>query len=202
MKNKEFYDEQTAKRYLRNSVIRYKNAPILITSIEHINQDGILGKEWKVGYNRVGTNMPGIFFLPNPMVNFNPVPLGMMNGIQHTFYVSRAPIRAWKIGLSEENCNFHSVLSDNYPAQENMILSFSGRHVGLTIEGKYPTYKEGLKQLNGETQSVGISRSFAMNKRGLIYKTMPMPVGVCKDTGPKLLEEFAYLEQVMRKELQ
>ena len=201
MKNITFYDEHTARSYLINSIIRYKNTPIMITEVQETLDNN---KQFRVTFNRLGDHNNRLLFLPDRQIDMNPVPLGMLNGNKTSCFVSRIPVRNWKIGLSAQNCHFKPILRQRLDegGEEEDTFFLASVAMKNTIEGKYPSYATCYRSIiAGNRQTYAFSRRFAIDRQGLSYKSIDEPIGICEKTKPQLFDQYQYLEQVLEKDL-
>ena len=204
MKNKVFWDEQHAKLYLNNSVIRYKNLPIFIQDIQEV-----LGKnnKFKVIYNILGQDEAKILFLPNKNIDMNPVPLGFLNSNVTSWYISRIPVRNWKIGLNHKSFSYSIALSNHQrnrkEERELFELRVDSKELKNCILGKYPSYRRSREKVdNGERICYAFSRRFAIHKKGLIYKCFNDPVGkLYINRLPVLLDKYEFLAEILEEDL-
>lgn len=205
MIQKKFFDEQHARTYLIGSIIRYKNKPIYIKDLQNTERGGDHLKKYKVIYTPVGEDDNSILFIPNARIDMTPVPLGMMNTNSHTWYVQRNPSRGWKVGLDSSNISYQIISGQ---ALENMGKNkpnhgFNSRYLNKCIMGDYPTYKEALRKISeGDRFSTAFSRKFAVNRGGLVFKSIDDTIGVCERKGPVLFDHFQYLQEVLEEDME
>lgn len=146
------------------SVCMHKNKPYLI---KNINPDHVA----------VCTNLltQRVEYIPIDEENFTAPTqrLGYVNIDGGVVYVSRVPIRRYKVGLSKENTTF-SVVNCNYHegAAEAVrrLKSLSSIELGDCIMGKYPTLQQAVKLIQKGSHAVAFDRQFALQGGSIYYK--------------------------------
>lgn len=200
--SKEFYDENHARTYLIGGIIRFKNKPIYIRDLQEADRQG---KKYKIIYSHVGDTNNLILFFPHDELNMKPVPLGMMDTQNTTWYVQRHPSRGWKIGLNSDNISYQRISGQkrDRPRNEHPNLQFNCTPLANCISGTYLTYKQALKTIiEGDRASAAFSRKFAINRGGLIFKSIDDTVGICERKGPILFDHFQYLQEVLEEDME
>lgn len=201
-KYKGFFNLHQMQMYLMHSVIRLDEKPIYITDIEEQGERNYLyyctlGKERKS--NRININ--------SAQVNFNPVPLGLINNNGSIAVVSRSPARMWKIGLHNSNTHWDALFNEKRKdLPDPLLLSDALRK---TIENVYPTLAETIKQIQEmkKAGSIAFNRHFCLAKGSegakirLFYYKFDTPVGVVPNDKPVLFNVFKFLEEHLRDEL-
>ena len=205
MKHKEFYDEHHARSYLIGSIIRLGKQPIFIRELQAAEEQRI-NKKFRVIYSRVGEHNNSILFLPNSNINMIPVPLGMMSTEEGTWYVQRQPTRGWKIGLNPENISYQIIsgrpVKNIGLRREQPDVSFNSQELNNCILGNHPSYNDALQLvMKGNKHSQAFSRQFAINRGGLVFKSIDDTVGVCERNKPILFDHFQYLQEVLEEDL-
>lgn len=142
------------------SIIFYKGDPIMCRGAAGVDTLAYekLGPNYREGQHQIGNVNDDNF-------SDGPFKLGWLNGIggidddgnviKSICYVSRAPVRRWKQGLSSEN------------------LVFTGGHCSFNnacrmtefvdmLKGKYPSYAQSWKALSKETRRLAYNRHFAI----------------------------------------
>lgn len=206
MGHKKFYDEQHAKTYLIGGIIRLNDKPIFIRDLQETADGARKGSRFRVTYSLVGEENNSIVFLPNIKINMMPVPLGMMDTDEETWYVQRNPSRGWKIGLNTDNISYQLIsgqknirVTGGFPRPD---ILFNSNFLYDCIVGRHPSYKEALKTVSqGDRFSQAFSRQFAVNRGGLVFKSVDDTVGVCERNKPILFDHFQYLQEVLEEDL-
>lgn len=206
MASKKFYDEQHARTYLIGGIIRLSGKPILIRDLQAAAGGPRDNSRFRLTYSNVGEENNSIAFLPNDKVNMLPVPLGMMDTDEETWYVQRNPSRGWKIGLSPDNISYQLISGrkekNNGLVNPRIDGGFNSKFLYNCIIGKHPSYKEALKAISqGDRFSQAFSRQFAVNRGGLVFKSIDDTVGVCEQNKPVLFDHFQYLKEVLEEDL-
>lgn len=199
MRTKEFYDLDHAQRYITQSVIRIKGKPAYVATAAPADNGFILGYyDMPMNGTRDTVNYT---IHKRDEVDMNPFPLGMLavskkDKIKGSYYLSRIPVRAWKIGLTESNLRFDAVCEKRMPEMDPRTLLYSHSFVD-TVAGKYPELDEALKLSFDRKLPIAFSRRFAVNCEKLLYKTFQVPVGEIRDRHPHLFDNFKHLTQVL-----
>lgn len=202
MRTKEFYDHNHAERYLTSSIIRIKDKPIWISSTQ-VADDGFVLKYKHLPLEN--SNRGYQYTLHSRShVDMNPVSLGMLaihkeDKLVGSLYVSRIPLRAWKIGLTEGNVSMQPTCDKLFPQYSVRDLFYSKAFVN-TVLGKYPSIKEAIKLSFDRQLPIAFTRRFAVDGGKLLYKALGCPVGWIKDNEPYLSENFQHLSQVLKED--
>lgn len=141
------------------SIIFYKGDPVMCAGAvgEGIAYEK-LGPKYREGEQQLGKADDDDF-------SDGPFKLGWLNGIgavdddgnliKSICYVSRAPVRRWKQGLSSENLVFvGSYCSFNNACRMPEFVDM--------LKGKYPSYTQGWKVLSKDIRRIAYSRHFAI----------------------------------------
>lgn len=198
MRNKTFYNSEHANQYLRSSVIRVDDDPVLV---EGVNRG-------KMYYSHLGRRLaPGeelkSLSIKSPRINMNPVKLGFINFRQfddkwRSFRSFRAPHRQWRIGLTRS-----TFVIDPHSTPDLRDLIFNSGAIVDTIKNKFPSWEKALSELdNGNVDSIAFSREFSVNKDGkihYIYQPLTRPVGKIYRDDIQLNDNFIYLSEVLER---
>ena len=159
MKEKTFFDEQHARTYLVGSIIRLGGEPIIINDVQYTEHQR---DSLRLVYYHLGNQDSALTFLPNKQIDMEPVPLGMMNGEENTWYIQRHPARGWKVGLCRDNISYHNINQNHHDQRPNS--GFNSIYLKHCILGVYPSYIKALKIISeGDRPSMAFSRRFAIN---------------------------------------
>lgn len=205
MKNKPFYDVEHANRYLSASVIRVKDAPVMVQGVrgEGLRRAVILYNALHLADDEV-KEVP----LTSPTVDMDPVPLGFVTysrfgNPSRMCVVSRNPVRDWKVGLARGNIRIegHPTYGGETPERADMMRS---RALADTIMGVFPSMRQAIKQVQaGGAVGVAFSRRFGLggNSR-LYYYALPAAVGRIYDNNTVVLDkDYEYLSQVLQEDM-
>lgn len=210
MRTKCFFDYVHAHRYLSGSVILYDGQPVYV--MECFGE----GDELGAVIRKVGRNWrqdSGRIMFNDPLVDMTPIPLGMCNytisrgeegdhNATQALVLKRAPVRAWKVGLTKSNLRVRSAEGNpSIAAKESLITSQSLTNM---VNSKYPPLKEAMLKTDDEsTLSFAFSRNFALAKEGEVFHTMTSgTVGVWRsDDGITLDNRFKFLQEQLNKEI-
>ena len=201
MKNKVFYDQDHAIRYLNHSIIRVDNTPVLVERID------VKGTHLYAQYHPI-ERMAGEYTkqvsLRSSRVNMNPVPLGWVNWRNWdrklvALKAFRIPERAWKIGLTSQNLLILPGTTDR-ETKDRLLYS---KYMKATICNDFPSLTYVLSKFRNEKiKSIAFSRRFSLNSNGsLFFIQLPKKVGrVYKDT-LKLDEKYIFLSELLEKDM-
>lgn len=180
------YDNvRDAQKYLEHTIIRYKKAPVYVTRIsEGVSlriMDIKTGKESKV-------------LITDPLLNFDPVPLGYgVDARGFPYFCFRTPRRRWKQGLHEESFSLHPT-SLGYVDFGNMA---GLRSIYDAIKGKHKKFKEAFKE------GGVFHRYFCVKKDGETYLEYKGDViGVFVGEELSLYENYSYLDKYVKEVMQ
>lgn len=192
---KQFHDLQHAKSYLQHSIIRYRKNPVYVANIGPGKED----KDFLLTYHELKDVRDGLRpklgNFPDNVFDFTPVPLGMLNlGHGSVLYISRMPIRQWKIGLTTHNSTATNVLvGDEIMDYPRWLYTSKMRDM---IRGKYPKLKEVL-----DGPGAAFSRRFAIRDRTLYYQTRGAVGGLDGRQQPILNDKFFFLKEALMEDL-
>lgn len=152
-----------AHKYLHQSIMRYKGRPALVV---------VDGSTARV-YDPSGDRMIASINLNDEELDLSPPRLGYINildpddGDVTVRYCERAPIQAWKQGITAGNILFYTI--DGRPVRGDSYWMTTG--FVNCLENRYPPFDFALSKLkSGEFSEVAVSRSVAFSARrtGLI----------------------------------
>lgn len=204
MKNRTFYDADHCYQQLSGSVIRLAGFPVTTAGVDVGKKKGVfllkvneMGKRWDGVSKFVSSD--------DEDVDMSPVPLGMIATENHTEYLSRMPIRKWKLGLASTNLKIAKVdaEAEYHYSKPDLIHS---QELLDTVVGNYMAFEDAMKRAAGFNGSkhiaIAFSRRFAIGDRSkLFYKSFGVPVGIVSKDGPVLTEEFSFLQQVLNEDM-
>ncbi len=99
--------------------------------------------------------------------------LGMVNIEGEVVFMSRLPVRKMHIGLNSQNTTVQALRQEEYPqgfpALYKKALEFTSPGIAETMLGKFPSFREALKQTREFGGACAFDRQFAVNKYGDIY---------------------------------
>src|SRR6266404_8982006 len=106
MRTREFFNRDQADNYLINSIIRFNERPVMITEVS--GGGGKKGFVLRGRYCDPNAADSTSFYHKDLAVNMEPIPLGFLvldhkSWLPYTAYISRLPVRAWKIGLTRNH---------------------------------------------------------------------------------------------------
>lgn len=195
------------KTILQGSIIRVAEEPLLVVSV--IEGDGFLLQGYTV---QDGAEIT--IALDNPVLNFEPVPLGFIPSIGEVdFFSYRVPTRQYRVGLNSENFSFSLVNGAGFPEVVRMNArdraSALRRSISTTkknkqlcdcIKGQYPSINNAFQALEeGDKHVVAVSREFAVDKNFCLFFRTEM-VGVVTEEGvPNFARGRSYLHQFWEK---
>jgi hypothetical protein len=158
---------EDATMRLRNTVVLYRGAPVLITAVQKgENKEEIL----RVYYQPLPRTPKADMeqerkFISSKHFDIAPFKMGYVNRQSSTgaFFCSRLPNRMQKQGLCAEN--FRAV--DNFGVGINFNTFIAYKEVNEMVLGKYPSVDEAAKALN-KSMAVAFSRDFCLVKDEVI----------------------------------
>lgn len=122
----------------------------------------------------------------------------MVNLHTHCLYVERLPVRKWRVGLDLTNLGIHTFpeCGENYRKSKAEFETLTCSAIAKAVFGEYPSYKEVYKAVQRYNGVMAFDKQFAISSDGeLFYKQHR--VGEATNSGPVLLKQYKYLEQVM-----
>ena len=182
---------EDAQMRLTGCVVRYKDDPVYIHSVNHSEARGIyanlsiLGSEDQI---RKGVN--------DPEWDYRPIPTGYMNYASNAFYITRIPIRKWKQGLHADN-----VVS--LPATRRVMDLVRTVEFKSVVKNLYPTFDDINTMIRLGLKGGAFHRKFCL--RGNMYAKTPMleymgeVVGLVHDGKPELLPQFLFLTEELQE---
>lgn len=200
MKNRTFYDTDHCYQQLHASVIRLAGFPVTVVGADAGKKKGV----FLLKVNEMGDRWDGVSKFvssDDADVDMTPIPLGMTASNGHAEYLSRMPVRKWKLGLSIQNLKIAKVDSEAeyLYSKQNIIHS---QLMLDTVVGNYMAFEEAMKKASRSNKAFAFSRRFAIgNKYNLFYKSFGVPVGIVSKEGPVLTEEFSFLQQVLDEDI-
>jgi hypothetical protein len=199
MRNRKFHNDGHASAYLSGSVIRVDDLPVYVTEVCGGIMYYKLVEEAK--QRATSQNIP----LEHPKIDMNPVPLGFYAiKSEKDFggcYIKRGPYRQWKIGLTSENCvvtNPFRHAQKNWPSASHCLWTQAMRD---TILGIYLTPGEAQELAKKKECAVGFSRNFGVFGDHLLFQDYGEPVGTVTKGFPALHEDFTFLKQQLKADL-
>jgi hypothetical protein len=121
--------------------------------------------------------------------------LGFINVKGSVLYLSRTPIRRYKVGLSKENLQIRYLDCVQYPAgtaqTQAYVKDMTCIELADCIMGKYPSLTEAYVRCESGSKAVAFDRQFAVNYHGeIIYKTRV--VGRLKNAKPRTVADIEF----------
>ena len=201
MKNKEFYDQDHAIRYLNHSIIRVDNVPVLIERID------VRGSSLYAQYHpieRMADAYTKQVLLKSPRINMNPVPLGYVNWKNWNrklvaLKAFRIPQRAWKIGLTTRSLR---ILPGSMERETKDMLLYS-KYMKATICNDFPSLEHVLSKIRDkDVGSVAFSRRFSLSSGGsLFFIQLSKKVGEVYKNTLKLYDRYMFLSELLEKDM-
>jgi len=198
-KTREFYDYQQAEMYLMESVIRFKDEPVVVAAMDYNSNRDIFCWFKKLTRREHDNAKISIY---DVKINMNPVPLGYINwkrfGEQHVLVAHRDPIRMWKIGLTKKNLIIRGIDHrgiDTVVDETAQVIN--SKALRDTITGKFPSLKKCIK--DGIPQA--FSRRFAIRGDSLYFSQLSYPIGYINNGELALLDDYAFLSEVLGQDV-
>lgn len=204
MRNRRFQDAHHAAQYLTSSVIRYKELPIFVSQVMP-DKNGVSVMSFCDTTERGLTQDADIPYqtvnLTDPDVDMTPVPLGFVNfrrfGLYQAIRTFRAPIRAWKIGLTTSNL----IVEGADGRRRDLLYS---NELKATILGNFPSFAKARNAVVGKDKGqAAFSRRFSVSYEGLLFHLFfPDAIGKITSKGdPSLSKDFMYLGEALSEDL-
>lgn len=185
------------QQYWKNMVM-YKGEPVFVKNVE--------GKDEIIIQNLLSWKEAVVPFNLN---DFQPHKgrLGMVNFGKSCAYLSRIPARKMGIGLNSSNAHAIGITELHAPSAQTIVrnvLILNIKELGLTIAGKYPTFKEARDEVFGAEEGCHIrafDRQFAISSSKSIYYKGQLVGTVAKRAATvrdiKFMANFEHLEQLL-----
>ncbi len=202
MKNKIFYDQDHAALYLKGSIIRVDELPVLVENVVYRRTIKGLMLEYRDISERGKT--PPKVSLGSSRINMNPVPLGFLNFSDFgkpnsVIRAYRIPCRQWRIGLTTENLRLFPNKFDSHDTKNKVMQSI---YLKKAICGEFPSAEEVIENAKARlSTSQAFSRSFAIERRKLKFIQVGEDVGELYKGEIMLFDEYIYLSQLLEKSL-
>jgi len=198
MRNKDFFSGSDAVYYLQNSIIRVNRKPVIVTGVRE-PEPGNYELHYRPLYHTKIKTIP----LKNKQIDFTPIPTGFLSTdivhieTPHALVVSRVPSHTSRIGLCEDNVECYAVSKEGMRwRKNNWVNPLSLRSLERTVLDRFYPWDVAYGYVMDEkVKSIGVSRSFAIDRRYLYYKYFTDPVGIIQDKHVALLPCFMYLKE-------
>lgn len=152
----------------QQSYVIYKNKPVFIKEVENTFTFHVFDL---VSQRNVALKIAEYEDLKAPTRH-----LGCVNVEGDVIYLSRRPVRRYRVGVSRESLVYKSLegcMIGNNDAVRR-VVTFTAPELVDTAFARYPTIKEAFDRVNsGVARSVAFDRQFSLDNRGCVfYKTM------------------------------
>lgn len=127
--------------------------------------------------------------------------IGFVNYRQTVVYISRRPVRRFRVGIHSENVSVEtpayvpSPLKDK-PAVRNRISQFVDVEIYKAYSSQYPTLREAYDKAVEWKGAMAFDKQFAVSFEGVVYYKTKI-VGKVKDYVIQWDKDFEYLEIVL-----
>jgi hypothetical protein len=162
----DFFDLAQAQQRLQNSLIRVKKSLAYVICV-------YLGEKTKYSLEVKYLASGKVVMIPlDDKVDLTPLPLGNINYQGDCYYLSRAPARKWKQGLTVENLTCRNYLEgyNNFPVDKACIAD--------CVNNSYPTAKIAVESVEKDySKAVAFSRNFSIIKNRIIVYNCKIEVG-------------------------
>lgn len=192
----EMYDRNDLNKYLLNSIVLYKGAPVEVV-------DGITADRKAV----VKTlNTGRLLQIPVGELSCSNFPYGFVNYKGNAYYVERTPVRAWKLGITANNVAVRALPNEmaGFVMRKDNKDIISDKGFYNMVKNVYPKKDDVVEMLRNKkpgVNSLAISRSFAIDKKGsLFYKNKQIGcINVDGEIGIKF--DYEYLSGILKNEV-
>lgn len=158
---------EEANMRLSGTVVKYDGEPVYISRVTEANPGDPKGDVFRV-YARplpVGRAVEDENefrkFISSKRFDLSTIKTGFMNKDGTTYFLSRAPARQYKQGLSGNSLNVVNFFSPHAKGYHFDAL-LKTREFAECLRGEYPTFREALRAVqDGDAEARAFSRSFA-----------------------------------------
>lgn len=150
------------QQIFNETILLYEKNPVFVRSV---GEDGLLNLEVFGTQKRISRPATDVNF------DFTPIPLGMCNCDKKAVFLSRAPKRQFKQGLSVQSLIITPL--DGYrKGNEAEYIWDRGAHGTIIsmVKGVYPTITEAIKAIEENvSETVAFHRYFAINGESEVF---------------------------------
>lgn len=192
-----FNSLRDARMRLDGGVIRLDGQPIRVRETnggDDLVYDDDRMADYFISYSYLDSNKRLLTPVSNPKLNFEPVTLGYLNRNGTAYYVSRTPVRAWKIGLHFDNMRIEEPSGKMFDGFPSTLIK--------TIKGEYPKFDVAFNSVKeGLMKHCAFSRKFAIgpkngdDKTTLWYKGRDIVGTINEDKVYELSNNFFFLRE-------
>ena len=208
LKGDKYETQEEVKFRLEGSVVLYDEKPVYITRVQHPEDENEIARVYfrELPYGGgLGDNKESRKYLSSKKFDLAPFRMGYMNHKGAAIFVSRAPVRQNKQGLSIGVTSFADVRGQKSGLINFPLMIASQGFVDM-FYGKYPDFKQ-VGDLIGNTEeaSVAVSRSFAfyidhdLESLYLLNKGVKCGIVMKGDRGLKIPPKYHFLRQEMEE---
>lgn len=206
MKTRDFTDFRHASNYLHDSIISYREKPVLVTAVNPISNDGRL---FSLRLKYLGKIDPEfVIDFPDNDIDMTPMELGFINYKQFGLPTSaligfRIPERAWKVGLTLHNFVLLDLVNRKNVAGPIKNKVFTSSYLQRTMLNNFPRIGKVVAGIKADKATSGaFSRRFAIDAdMKVYYYQLKAPVGVFNGEAIRLNEGHEYLIQVLTEDV-
>jgi hypothetical protein len=157
-----------ANMRLGNTIVLYDGKPVYIREVGALGEgEGANGDIYRVYIKNlpISPTDRGAYerkFISSKKFDLAPFPMGFMNLNEHAVYLSRAPKKQQKQGLSEGTLSAVTVGDPLGQQRIRFADLLNKKEFADCISGNYPNVREATRLIEAGAQSVAFSRCFAM----------------------------------------
>jgi|SRR6185369_4636358 len=149
-----------------NSLVIHKNKPIKINRFNSKTNvkvfDLVSQRNIDIDVDTLDLKAPGRCF-------------GFVNFMDYVIYVSRNPVRRYKVGICQESANFQApqkYIDILHSPDAKRVYDFTCPEIVDTIYNRYPSIPEMHKQIKNGAKIVAFDRQFAVDQFNNVYYKM------------------------------
>ncbi len=207
LKGDKYETQEEIKFRLESSIVLYDEKPVYITRVQYPEGEDEIARVYfrELPYGGAGEKPEMRKYLSSKKFDLAPFKMGYMNHKGSAIFVSRAPVRQNKQGLSSGVTSFADVRG-----QKSGLINFAGLVASQgfvdMFNDKYPDFKQiGDLIGNKEDASVAVSRCFAfyidhdLESLYLMNKGVKCGIAMKGDRALKVPPKFHFLRQEMEE---
>lgn len=183
------YDSvRDANLYLHGSIVRWKDKFVYVSSVG----DGMIAKCYEVGLRRDGLQDGADHKVLVDELDLTPAKLGytLDKNSGRTYFIERIPTRAWRQGLTQQNCKAKGQHRFRMP-------DMNSRFMLDILKGRYPSINKASRIAKKKRYEVPFHRLFTIDENRIVrYKTQV--VGGWDGQKIELLTSFNYLKEMIK----
>lgn len=134
------------------------------------------------------------FRFPGCRIEYDRMPIGMLNMENRACWTYRFPVRRWKLGLNPGNYGGVDIGNEERYGGNTFFRNIG--HIFNMLNGEYPHWDLACRHKG----ILGVSRQFAVGRKHIYYKTRRIG-DITTSRRPELYEKYFYLRELLFKEV-